>query len=105
MPRELPIWFARVEVRPLPGNDLLQGAAGAFVNLLGRACCMEDLEKAVRQHFHEHNFEVVKVEEPELLAARLARGAVVDDALLDLVHSFPSTEFVRFDKMFSYEAE
>lgn len=61
------IWFALVEVRELPGFDLLDGALGAFVNVAYRAVSEKDLIVKLQDSFLEEGFTIFEVDDVEPL--------------------------------------
>ena len=56
------IWFALVEIRALKGNDSLEGALGAFVNVAYKATSVNDLIERIKLSFKENNFEVYEID-------------------------------------------
>jgi hypothetical protein len=66
-------WIGLANVRPLPGNDLLGQANGAAVALVAEACSTSDFLRCVERQLLGLQFELVSLEDVELLEERVAR--------------------------------
>lgn len=74
-------WIGLAHVRPHEGNSLLQGGDGAFVPVVGLASDADELANFAATLLHHHEFEVVDVDDIELLSERLANHSVEDEIL------------------------
>jgi hypothetical protein len=97
------VWIGLVEVKPLPGNDLLDGDPGAFANTLTVAGDAEDFCTRAANFFRGEGFEVLGFEHVERLDDRVRDGAVPDEMLL-LGEEARTTSNVRFDTYFRYRS-
>jgi hypothetical protein len=97
------VWVGLVEVRPLPGNEMLEGDPGAFANALTVAADAEDFCTRAANFFRGAGFEVVSFESVEPLAAR-ARGVALPDEMAALGETARSTSEVQFDTYFTYRS-
>ena len=69
----LDVWVGLVHVKPMPGNDVLEGGLGAFASpyALGRNATAYRV--TVEKHFGEIGLEVQEVEDVELFKERVWR--------------------------------
>ena len=66
------VWIGLVEVLPLEGCDMLEGAGGAVVNILTWALNVSEYETKVHTLTESLNLEVVGIEDPEPIRHRAA---------------------------------
>lgn len=59
------IWLAIVEVEPISGNKVLEGAKGAFVNVAYVSESKKSFFKEVDKTFGEYDFKVLEVDDIE----------------------------------------
>ena len=97
------VWIGLVEVRPLPGNDALEGDPGAFANALTIAADAEDFCTRVANFFHGEGFEVVSLESVERLEDR-ARDFALPVQVGALGDAARETSEVQFDTYFTYRS-
>ena len=97
------VWIGLVEVRPLPGNELLDGDPGAFANTLTVAGDAEDFCTRAANFFRGEGFEVLGFENVERLDDRASDGALPDEMLLLGEQASESSE-VHFDTYFRYRS-
>ena len=58
-------WYGLIDVEPLENNHDLDGASGAFVNVIYKADSEADFVTTVKESFDEYNFAVVEIEDIE----------------------------------------
>ncbi len=97
------VWVGLVEVRPLPGNAMLEGDPGAFANALTIAGDAEDLCTRTANFFRGEGFEVVSFESVERLADR-ARHVALPEQMAELGDAARATSEVQFDTYFTYRS-
>ena len=95
------MWIGLVEVRPLPGNDMLAGDPGAFANALTIAGDSQDFCTRVANFFREESFEVLSFESVERLQDRARNGALPAE-MVELGAAARETSEVQFDTYFTY---
>jgi hypothetical protein len=95
-------WIGLVEVRPRPGVDRLEGAVGAFVNVLVWTADFKQYRELALRELADSGFDVVKIEDAEPLADRLERGAVVRPELLLKAALLNKGNRVEWDSFYSY---
>jgi len=96
------VWIGLAHVKPNPGNDLLDGARGAFVPVLALASCVEEFTSKVMGLLRKYNFRIPEIEDIEPLKIRLARGPV-DSAIVKLASSISEDNNVAFSSFETYE--
>lgn len=101
MSDDLDVWVGLVELRPLPGNDLLEGDPGAFANTLTVAADAEDFRTRAANFFRGKGFEVASFEAVELLEDRDLAG-VLPEEMRRLGELAGETSQVQFDTYFRY---
>ena len=62
---DMPYWSALAEVIPRPGNDLLNGAEGAYVAIVGIADSGRDLLRKATLAFSAMDFDLINLEDIE----------------------------------------
>jgi hypothetical protein len=97
------VWVGLVEVRPLPGNDLLEGDPGAFANTLTVAGDAEDFCTRAANFFRGEGFEILAFENVERLEER-ARDGRLPDEIVRLGEEAGATSEVQFDTYFRYRS-
>ncbi len=97
------VWIGLVEVRPLPGNSMLEGDPGAFANALTIAADAEDFCTRAATFFRGEGFEVVSVESVERLEDR-ARDFALPEEMVELGDAARATSEVQFDTYFTYRS-
>ena len=98
---ELDVWVGLVEVRPLPGNDLLEGDPGAFANTLTVAADADDFCTRAANFFRGKGFEVASFEAVERLEDR-DLAATLPEEMRRLGELAGETSEVQFDTYFAY---
>jgi hypothetical protein len=98
---DLDVWVGLVELRPLPGNDLLEGDPGAFANTLTVAADADDFRTRAANFFRGKGFEVASFEAVERLEDRDLAG-VLPEEMRRLGELAGETSEVQFDTYFTY---
>lgn len=97
-------WIGLFEVRPQDSNrQVLGGAAGAFVNVLGLAEESDCFVSMARQHLADSGFEVLNADDVGLISERIERDELID-ALLKLVDDLCDETPIIFDEFQAYES-
>lgn len=96
------VWFGRVDVIPDEGNDVLDGARGAVVNVVALASSEADYLALVRSTMSEYGFTVVHHEEVMPLADRPKSKQLVPE-LAALARGLTPEYPIQFDEFQSYD--
>jgi len=96
------LWIGLVEVTPRTGNDLPDGAAGAFVNVLSIAADASEFLEKVRQTLDALEFDVQDVENIEPFARRVSTREL-DPKLILLANEVLQSGETRFGTFHCYE--
>jgi hypothetical protein len=97
------LWVGLVELRRLPGCQLLIGSAGAFTNVMTWAASVEDFRKKAETLAESLDLFVACIEGEEPLAIRQARGCLTEE-LEELVYSAESNaNAILYGKFHTYK--
>src|SRR3954447_22693661 len=77
------VWIGLVEVRPEEGNDIFDGAPGAFSNVLALASSVDDYMAITAAALLRSGLIAVGLDDLELLRERES-GVQLSDEILDL---------------------
>ena len=77
--RKREVWIGLVEIRPLPGNDILQGARGAFTNVLALAAGGREYRDIVTREMQKRGFSVEDIGGEEPFRERVANPKLTKD--------------------------
>jgi hypothetical protein len=97
-------WIGLAHVRPLPGNDLLEGAIGAFVTVVALARSEDDFVSQASYKLQSYEFEIVEIEDIEPWKVRIEHFPV-DEHIQGLVRSLGSDNRVLLGTFHEYENE
>jgi hypothetical protein len=97
------VWVGLVEVRPLPGNETLEGDPGAFANTLSVAGDADDFRTRAANFFRGEGFAIVSFEDVERLADR-GSGTPLPAEMARLGEVARETAEVQFDSYFRYRS-
>ena len=98
------IWIGTAHVTPRPGNDLLEGAAGAFVPIVALAEDMTEFVSMITTLLDSYEFEVVEVEDIQRFEERLSTSSVEDD-IRELADGLTPSEPIGMDTFQAYDSE
>jgi hypothetical protein len=97
-----PVWVGLLDVRPLPGNDSLDGQFGAYVHVLAPADSWEEFAESARQLLETEGWEAIEADEirpareDDLSENFWALAQIVSKtqlpALDDTFHSYPAVD-------------
>jgi hypothetical protein len=79
--QEREIWIGLVEVTADEGNDIFDGAPGAYTNVLALASSVEDYMAVTAPALLRAGVVAVGVDDPEPLRVRQSRATLGDDIL------------------------
>ena len=96
-------WIGLANVVPRPGNESLGNADGAFVAVVGDARSTEGFLDLVSQELGSLEFEVVSLEDVELLRKRKLSHDLPDE-LLQAITYISAFSPVAFSSFFPYDA-
>jgi hypothetical protein len=85
------VWIGLAHVQPKQGNELLEGAKGAFVPVLGLASTLTEFSDALIILLESYSFNVLEVEDIELYADRI-KSFNIDSELQNLVTTLNESE-------------
>lgn len=95
-------WIGLCDVRPLRGNDVLEGANGAFVNVVALAESGEGFQRLVCKTMREYQFSVEAIEDIVTVEGLQQRDGLIPE-LLTLAQSLTDEYPIQFDEFQSYE--
>jgi hypothetical protein len=78
---ERELWIGLVEVTADEGNDIFDGAPGAYTNVLALASSVEDYMAVTAPALLRAGVVAVGVDDPEALRVRQSRAELSDDIL------------------------
>ena len=73
------IWIGLVNVIPMPGNNELMSAKGAYVNVIALASSSDDYDAIVKSELSKLDFFVVSTEDVELLTERVKHSTLAQE--------------------------
>jgi hypothetical protein len=79
------LWIGLAEVRPSEGCDVLEGAKGAFVNIVTWAEDADEFKRNAELVLGELRLFVVDVERPEPVEVRRRREGDFEDVIEDMI--------------------
>lgn len=95
------IWIGLAHVQPRSGNELLEGAKGAFVPVVGMAKTIPEFSDLLINMLESYSFDVLEIEDIELFEERL-KSFDVDSELRELVSSLSETHPVALSAFDAY---
>lgn len=98
------VWIALVGVKPQPANDLLEGAKGAFVNILAFVSSETEYVESIKRVLEAMNFDVFQIENIEPIKIRQSR-VVVEKYLCELADQVENTGEAAFGTFHTFENE
>ncbi len=72
-------WIGLAHVRPKVGNNMLEGALGAFVPILALADGIDEFVSITTMRLESYDFDVIEIEDIELFEERLSKSDVEDE--------------------------
>ena len=102
-PPEREVWIGLVEVVPDEGNDIFEGAPGAYSNVLALASSVADYMAVTAAAFQRRGLTAVGVDNPEPLRERRSR-VHLSDAIVQLGEQ-AATGAVVWDTFHIFEAD
>jgi hypothetical protein len=100
---ELEVWIGLVEVVPVEGSDVFEGAPGAYANVFALASSVEDYMASTARALLRQGLTAVGVDDPEPLRERQSRMHL-SDAILQLGEQTRDGEVV-WDTFYVFETE
>jgi len=100
---EREVWIGLVEVAPEEGNNMFEGALGAYVNVLALASSVEDYMAVTAPALLHRGLIAVGVDDPEPLRERQAKFQLRDE-IVQLGEQAQTGEVV-WDRFHSFESE
>lgn len=94
-------WIALAHVMSRAGTDLLDGARGAYVNAVGLASSSANFEMQLRESLVELGFEVVEIDDLELLSERQTKEGPSEE-LIELAKLSVDGE-IKFGSFHTYD--
>jgi hypothetical protein len=91
-------------LKPRPGNEILEGAQGAFVYMLALASNAQEFKEAVLRALDEFGFDLEEMNEVEPFSAKLTHGDV-DDYLAERALMVAQDGKTRYGEFFLHNEE
>ena len=104
MSKRKELWIGLVEVIPDLGNEMLEGARGAFTNAVTLASSASEYNRLVKAEMKAHGFQVRKIVDGEPLSVR-CDGCELDPNWREIADKAAKTGQVVCGEFFSYLAE
>src|SRR5207249_2158345 len=96
-------WIGLAHVKPKPGNDTLSGALEAYVAAIALAKDSTQFSEKVTTLLNEYGFDVLRIEDIELLKRRIQKFQVAAD-LTKLAEDLTPENPVALGTLHSYKA-
>ena len=97
-------WIGLIEVEAEPGHDVLDGAKGAYVNVVALADDESGFRNLVRSTMNEYNLKAREISDLGPTEERISRGDLVPD-LHALVERLSIQSPIQFDEFQAYGDE
>ena len=97
-------WIGLVEVEAEPDHDVLDGAKGAYVNVVALSDDESGFRNLVRSTMNEYNLKVREISDLGPTEERISRGDLVPE-LHALVERLSSQSPIQFDEFQAYGDE
>ena len=97
-------WIGLVEVEAEPGHDVLDGAKGAYVNVVALSDDESGFRNLVRSTMNKYNLKVREISDLGPTEERISRGDLVPE-LHALVERLSSQSPIQFDEFQAYGDE
>lgn len=96
------MWTALAHVMPRSGQDLLEGARGAFVNAVGPAPSSAEFEHRLREVVAALGFELIELDDLELMSERRSKYELTEElqAVADLSEA---TGEIKLGSFYTYD--
>lgn len=97
-------WIGLAHVKPRQGNDLLDGAAGAFVPVVALADNETVFASSAATLLNAYKFDVITIEDIEMLDRRRQHN-VVENAVVELAKNLTLEDPIALSEFEVYERE
>jgi hypothetical protein len=97
-------WIGLAHVKPRAGNNLLNGAIGAFVPILAIAKGINDFISIATNWMESYDFDVIEIQDIEMFRDRICKSDV-DDELKQLSENLTEQDPVAIDAFQAYDSE
>jgi hypothetical protein len=94
------IWIGMAHVKP-NNKNVLNGADGAYVNIVGYACSTEQFEERTKVALLDLDINLLDMEDVELFEIRTAR-AEPEAAIFHLIEELKFDRSIKFGTFHSY---
>lgn len=98
-------WIGLAKVISLNDNDALNGANGAYTNVVGLSKTKTEFRNAAKSKLQSMGFKLARLEEVEPLADRLTKFKVSNDILKIAEHLSTNNDIVGFSTFHSYSED
>jgi hypothetical protein len=97
-------WIGLAEVKSARGFDVLNGARGAYVNVLALAQNPDEFVKTVRVSMEENHLELIRIKDIDPIDVRITTGKMIP-YLVELSARLSEQYPVQFDEFQSFQEE
>ncbi len=97
-------WIGLAHVKPKLGNNLLEGAIGAFVPILALADGIDNFLSITKKWLESYDFDVIEIEDIELFMERL-KNSDVEEELKAISEKLTDKDPVAMDTFQAYDNE
>lgn len=98
------MWIGLVGVASPPESDFLEGAKGAYVNVVTLASDVTDYANRVKEALGELGLDLIEIEDSESLSRRMSKWTV-DEEIMMMAKTARRTGSVTFGTFYAYEDE
>ncbi len=98
------MWIGMVEVNCPPHNDILDGARGAYVNIVAPATSEKDFHHQVEKAVKSLDLTLVNIDDAEPLSQRMT-GYQIDEELEKIVKEATEQNSLRFGTFHTFVDE
>lgn len=97
------IWIGLAHVSSRPGNGLLGGANGAYVNILAIADNPSAFLDKVKEALEDIKLDFIRIEDIELFSKR-SENYKIDKGIIELAIEVSKTKELRFGTFHTYDS-
>ena len=98
------VWIGMVQVIPMPGNTVLKGAKGAYLNVIAMASSEVEFSALVADELLRDHMYVMNVEDAEPFEDRAKHHTVVEE-IEELVDQARMTGEIGIATLYTYEED
>jgi hypothetical protein len=102
MNTQIKIWIGLAKVSNIPGQNLLNGAKGAYVNILAMASSSSDFKDKVKKSVIDLGLNLLHIEDVELFSER-SKNYEITESIKNLAKEVSETKELRFGNFHTFD--